>query len=195
MLCTSLLVAAVLLGNVGSGRAGVIEGVSFADEVRLGDGSDPEAARLRLRSMALLRYRVVFRGYVAALYLPDDIASPRVLDETPRRLELRYFWGIGAEDFGRAADQKLEESRSAEELAALRERIDRLHAAYRDVEPGDRYALDYIPGAGTTLRLNGDPLIEIPGADFAEVYFGLWLGDDPLDEGLRDTLLQVDAAR
>lgn len=170
--------------------SGEIEGVPFADQVRLGDDGDAERPELALRSMGLLRYRVVFRGYVAALYLPKDVPTERVLDDVPRRLELSYFWSIRGKDFGGAAEQKLEETLDPRSRAAIRERVETLHRTYRDVSPGDRYALDYIPGEGTTLRLNGEPLVTIPGADFARAYFGLWLGEDPLDDTLRDRLLE-----
>ena len=68
-------------------------------------------------------------------------------------------------------------------------RIDALHRAYRDVRPDDRYSLTYLPDVGTELRLNNELLASIPGNDFAEAYFGIWLGNQPLDEGLRDELL------
>jgi hypothetical protein len=63
-------------------------------------------------------------------------------------------------------------------------------AAYRDVKPGDRYALTYIPGSGTELSFNGSPLVVIDGADFAAAYFSIWLGKRPLDPGLKDKLLR-----
>ena len=71
----------------------------------------------------------------------------------------------------------------------LRGKID---ALYQDVEPGDRYALTYVPGAGTELAKNGEPLGVIPGADFASAYFAIWLGDDPIDASLRDQLLSFE---
>jgi hypothetical protein len=46
-----------------------------------------------------------------------------------------------------------------------------------------------VPGRGTTVSLNGEPLVEVEGADFARAYFGIWLGDDPMDRGLRKALL------
>ena len=194
-ICLKTLILTASLVFASPAGAGEIEGVTFADEVRVADPSGSNAAEVRPRSMALLRYRVVFRGYVAALYLPADVKPEGVLDDVPRRLELSYFWSIGAEDFARAADQMFERSLSREEQKELRPRIDRLHAAYRDVAPGDRYALDYLPGSGTTLRFNGEPRVTIPGEDFARAYFGLWLGDPPLDESLRDALLRLEPGR
>ena len=58
----------------------------------------------------------------------------------------------------------------------LQSRIDNLAALYRDVKPGDRYALTYIPDEGTTLSLNGETLGSIPGDDFARAVFAIWLG-------------------
>ena len=67
--------------------------------------------------------------------------------------------------------------------------IDQLAALYRDVEPGDRYALTFAPGRGTQLLLNGAPLGSIDGDDFAAAVFAIWLGADPIDRGFRDRLL------
>ena len=160
-----------------------IEEVAFADRFSRAPHD------LAIRGAALLRYRVLFRGYVGALYLPEDIPSTRVFDDVPKRLELSYFWGIEGKFFGEAGDEVLEKNVDAATLAALRERLDRLNEAYRDVEPGDRYALTYLPGIGTELALNDEPIVVIPGADFGAAYFQIWLGRDPIDDGFRDALL------
>jgi len=163
-----------------------IEGIRFRDVIRV---SEDPSQDLRLRGMGLLRYRVVFRGYVAALYLPEDVASDRALDDVPRRLEISYFWPIAGRDFAKSADEMLERVLSSSELASLATRIDSLGRAYRDVRPNDRYSLTYVPGSGTELRLNEELLALAPGEDFAEAYFGIWLGSQSLDEGLREDLL------
>ena len=69
------------------------------------------------------------------------------------------------------------------------DRLAKLNRAYVDVKPGDRYTLTYVPGKGTTLRLNGNPLVTVEGADFATAYFRIWLGEDPISPQLRDLLL------
>ena len=163
--------------------AAVVEGGPFDERVRTGD------VELDLYGAALLRYRVVFRAYVAALYVAEPDHARNVLDDVPKRLELSYFWPIAGEDFGPAAETILARTLSDAELASLRERLDRLHRAYRDVEPGDRYTLTYVPGRGTELALNGRTIATVEGADFARAYFGIWLGEKPLDAGLRDALL------
>ena len=160
-----------------------IEGVHFPDPISVG------AERLPLFGLGLLRYRVFFRGYVGALYLPEGTRPSQVLEDTPKVLELSYFWAIKGTLFAEAADELLERSQTPEALEVLQERLDRLNRLYRDVEVGDRYRLTYLPEAGLTLSLNGAPLGTIPGADFAEAYFGIWLGDEPLSISFRDQLL------
>jgi hypothetical protein len=143
---------------------------------------------LALRSVGVLT-RLFFRAYATALYLPDGVAADRWRDDVAKSLEIEYFLDIGAERFGPAGDAVLARMHDEATLAPLRERIERLNAAYVDVRKGDRYTLTYAPGAGTTLAHNGRPLVTIDGADFAAVYFSIWLGDDPVDARLRDQLL------
>ncbi len=168
------------------GAAAELEGVHFADQVRASD------ATLRLSCVGLLRYKLFIKAYVAALYLGDGTVPGDVLADVPKRLELSYFWSISGADFGKAGDQILAQNVDAQTFAALRPRLDRINAWYRDVKPGDRYSLTYVPGAGTELALNGNRLGVVKGTDFAAAYFRIWLGDTPIDTRLRDQLLGCD---
>ncbi|MGH0030646.1 MAG: chalcone isomerase family protein [Myxococcota bacterium] len=178
-----LALVVALLCLPAAAPAGSIEGVDFPDRFQAGD------ERLELKGLGLLRYRVVFRGYVAALYLDAQTPPSAVLEDVPKRLEIEYFWSIGGEAIRDAGAELLARNVAPRELAALRERVDRIGRLYRDVEPGDRYALTYVPGRGTELSLNGEALGIVPGADFAAAYFAIWLGEEPIDESLRRQLL------
>jgi len=164
-------------------QAAEIEEIQFPENVEAGGDTLP------LFGLGLLRYRVFFRGYVGGLYLPTGATADQTLTDVPKALELYYFWDIEGRFFGEAAEELLVKSHPPERIAALRERLDRLNSIYRDVKVGDRYRLSYVPGTGTTLLYNGKALGTIPGADFAEAYFGIWLGDQPLNETFRDQML------
>ena len=170
-----------------SARAAEIEGVGFAERVDVG------AAELRLHGTGLLRYRVFIKGYVAAFYLGESLAGDAtpaaVLADVPRRLEIEYFWPIPAHRFAEATVAGIERNADPETLGRLRGRIERLNALYQDVEPGDRYALTYLPGVGTELALNGRRLGVLEGADFSSALFAIWVGEEALDESLRTQLL------
>lgn len=160
-----------------------IGGAAFPRSVRV------EGVPLELHAVGLLRW-FFLTGYAAGLYLSPGAGPDAALADAPKRLEIHYFHAIDGEDFGPAAWQVLARSLDEPELARVRERAERMAAAYQDVKPGDRYSLTYLPGVGTRLALNGEPKVTVPGADFARAYFGIWLGPHPIDESLRDQLLQ-----
>jgi hypothetical protein len=143
---------------------------------------------LPLRGTGRLVWMRMVTVYDAALYLPGDVPGKDALKDVPKRLELRYHISIKGEKFGESAVPFLEKNVAAEELARLKPRLEQLNRIYRDVKEGDRYALDYAPGKGTTLSLNGSPLGTIEGADFAFAYFAIWLGAKPISDTMRDEL-------
>lgn len=182
-LFASLFVCTLLVIHPVKATALTIEGVTFQETISI------DNKQLPLRGTALLRWLNIFKVYVAALYLPESGASNDALADIPKRLEISYLVSIPGPDFGKGAEAILERNNSPDVLARLRDRIDQLNAVYRDVKPGDRYALTYVPGQGTQLSFNGQPLITIHGADFAAAYFGIWLGKDPIDLEMRNRLM------
>ncbi len=131
----------------------------------------------------------LFRVYAGALYLDAARRDAHPLEDVAKRLELAYAVRLSPEDFRRSGDRLLERNVDRATWESLQERLARLNAAYRPVRRGDRYALTYIPGEGTTLALNGEPLVTIEGADFAAAYFSIWLGDTPAKAAFRRGLL------
>ncbi len=160
-----------------------VEGVDFKREVRVND------ATLALRGFGLLRYMIFIKAYVAAFYLPESVRSEDALTDVPKRLEIEYFHPIVAQDFAKATSASISQNTSLVTYQGLKPRIDELNALYRDIAPGDRYALTYLPGQGTTLAWNGQPLGTVAGREFAAALFGIWLGSNPLDRNLKDLLL------
>jgi len=144
---------------------------------------------LPLRGTGRLVWMRMVSVYDAALYLPADVQGKDVLRDVPKQLELRYHISIKGEKFGESAVPFLEKNVPREELARLKPRLEQLNRLYRDVKEGDRYALTYAPGKGTTLSLNGSPLGTIEGADFAAAYFAIWLGAKPISDTMRDELM------
>ena len=172
------------LGLAASPASGAtLEGERFAKAVRL-DGTP-----LQLYDLALMRYRWVFKVYVAALYLEEGVPGRRVLEDVPKRLEIAYFRGFTDEQFRRVTLEGIRRNVDAATFERLRPSIEELNALYRDVRAGDRYALEYAPGSGTTLILNGEPLGSVEGPELARAVFSIWLGEEPFDADLKAALL------
>lgn len=148
-----------------------------------------DGARFVLVGATTFRWMSVIKVYDARLHLGTGEPSSKVFADIPVRLQLTYHRGFTAAEIIKGGDTLLARNVKAETLVSLRERLERINRAYRDVREGDSYALTYVPGKGTTLRLNGSPLITVPGHDFAAAYFQIWLGDDPISKSMRDTLL------
>lgn len=160
-----------------------IEGARFAERVV------ESGVPLELRGVGVLRYRWLFDVYVAALYADPDAPTEGPLGDVARRLEIEYRYGIGAEDFRRSTLHFVRRNVDGTAFQRLQPALAALNALYRDVAPGDRYALSYLPGRGTELALNGETLGRIEGTELAAAVFGIWLGPRPLDDGLKADLL------
>ena len=55
---------------------------------------------------------------------------------------------------------------------------------------GDVIDLDYLPKAGTQVRINGKIQGQIEGADFYSALLNVWLGEAPADSSLKAALLE-----
>lgn len=127
-----------------------------------------------------------FKVYDAQLFTEAGVTLEQALSEqTPARLELCYARALTVENFIDGAQQGLPESLSAE----LERAVSRLHAAYQPVKQGDCYHLDFQPEQGTALVLNGKTLVQIETLGFKALYFGIWLGKQPLSAPLKRSLI------
>jgi len=189
----SILSAIILIPVPGMTQAGpgtgpstgtvTISGVEFDKTVQL------NGRTCDLIGAGLLRYRVVFRGYVAALYLERGRTAGDVFKDIPKSLVIEYFHAIDAQAFVSSTRQGFSNNLSREQIEAIDPGARKLYALYRDVKPGDRYSFTYIPGIGSQIALNGKILGTIQGLDFANAMLSIWLGPNPLDPGLKKALL------
>lgn len=167
-------------------QATEVENVTFDTQVLVGNQA------LDIRGVGVLRYMRFIKAYAGTLYALPDLNPDAVLADTPKRLEVEYFYALKGKDFGPATYKGLSKNIGPEEIERLRTRIDYHNSLYVDVSPGDRYSLTYVPGVGTELALNGQPRGIIEGADFAAAIFSLWLGKNPYDKQFKKSLLGLD---
>ena len=172
-----------LLLSTGLAYGVEVEDVKFEESVVV------DGRTLSVRGAGLFRYLGVIKAYVGALYVEEGYATQDVLSDTAKRLEIEYFHAIKGEDFGPATNKIIPRNTDPETLERLRPKIDAHNALYRDVQPGDRYMMTYIPGRGTELALNGEPIGLVEGADFAAAIYAMWLGDKPMNKSFKRQLM------
>jgi len=171
----------VLIALMCAGKAGAAN-TEFSTSVTAG------STRLVKVGEGSMRWMLI-KVYEGALYLDEENPGAHPLNNVAKRLELEYAVGIDAEKFRESGNTILRRNVEETTWIALQDKLRQLNAAYRTVEKGDRYALTYLPGKGTTLSLNGDALVTIEGDEFARAYFSIWLGDDPAKRPFREALL------
>lgn len=179
----TLLVAALAFPLVVS--AADVGGIKLADKESVG------GQELVLNG-AGVRTKVVFKVYVAALYLPAKAGNlAAVLEKAPRRVRLSLLRDVSAEEFVGALVDGMKENNTAAELAAIKAQMDQLVAigkALVEVKEKDVVTLDFVDGA-TKVAVNGAAKGTIPGEAFNAALTRIWLGDKPVQSDLKKALL------
>ncbi len=125
--------------------------------------------------------------YDATLWAqPGTTRAELLSDKTALKLELCYQVSLTEKEFIEAADQALPEQLPI----SLRLATERLHQHYEAVQPKDCYQLAYQPETGVQLRLNNELKYQDRTQGFKAVYFGIWLGDNPLSDAVKADLTE-----
>ena len=76
------------------------------------------------------------------------------------------------------------------DISPIKTEVNALIGAFRDaVEDKDVFDLQYVPGQGVSVIRNGEIKVIVPGLAFKQALFGIWLSDDPVQEGLKEEML------
>jgi len=179
---TSLLVAAALsIASVTTAREAA--GVKMPDSVTV------EGKTLKLNGMGL-RKKVVFKVYVAGLYLESLSKDPAAVlsSDQIRSMRLWILRSLKGSQITEAIVESFEKNSKAQ-MGALKARLDKFNAMFPDVTEGDQIEMTYVPGKGTIVIAKGTEKGVIEGKDFADALFSVWLGPNPVQEDLKKALL------
>ena len=168
--------------------AAEVAGVKVDDRIKL------ESGELVLNG-AGLRTKAFFKVYVAGLYLAEKKTSTDEVLALPgaKRVSMRLMRDLSAKQLTDALGEGIRDNTSAAEQESLKTRLAELTGimnALQSAKEGDVIALDWVPGSGTRILLNGEPRGKaIAGEDFYRALLRIWLGDDPVSGSLKRALL------
>jgi chalcone isomerase-like protein len=172
-------------------HAGEIEGVKIDDKVTLAKGG-PEL----VLNGAGVRHKFGFmKVYIGSLYLTQKKTENEAIfaDPGPKRITMHILADeVTAQDLIASMNHALAANLVPHELALLEKRIRDLNAmmsSLKVINKGGVIRLDYVPGAGTRVIVNGADKLTIPGDDFFRALLHVWIGDKPVDGRLRDAML------
>lgn len=168
-------------------QAAEVGGVKLPDSVHLGSRD------LQLNG-AGVRSRFFLDLYIAALYLPGKSTSWAAVqaDGGEKRMALHLLIGISADHLFSALNNAIAANHTPAELSALQVPLKEFAAIFHamgEIKKGDVVTLDYLPGSGTQVSLNGVAKGMIGGAPFNSALLKVWLGDKPAQADLKQKLL------
>lgn len=156
--------------------------------VKVPDTQIVEGKTLQLNGQGL-RVKIVFKVYVASLYLehPSKSAADILKADEIRRVEMHMLRNLDKKAIVEAIEEGFKKN-SADALPALKERLSKFTEKVTDVKDGATLVIQYIPGKGTLIEGGKDAYVA-EGKDFADALFSVWLGAKPVDEDLKKGML------
>ncbi|EPX60598.1 hypothetical protein D187_001752 [Cystobacter fuscus DSM 2262] len=178
-LCAVLLTAVLAL----PAAAKDVAGVAFPDSVSV------EGKELKLNGVGL-RKKLVFNVYAAGLYLqnPSREGAQAIGSEQIKRVRMSMLRDLDKKTISEAIVDGFKKN-AKDKLPSLQQRLDTFTSAIPDLKKGDELLLTYVPGQGTTIESKGGQKISVEGKDFADALFSVWLGNNPVDGGVKDGML------
>ena len=150
--------------------------------------------RLQLNG-AGVRYKLVIKVYTAGLYLQGKAATPEAVLAAPgpKRLQITMLRDIDGNELGKLFTRGMQDNATREEFAKSIPgtiKMGEIFATRRKLNAGESFAVDFVPGAGTVISVNGKTAAEpIKEPEFFSALMHIWLGKNPADAQLKDALL------
>jgi hypothetical protein len=180
--------AALAQAPSGAGTVDVA-GVKYDPAVTVG------GERLLLNG-AGIRTRFGFKVYTAGLYLTQKAGAPEAVAAATgaRRLHVVMLRDIDGNELGKLFVDGMQKNTDAQEFAKVipgTVRLGELFAAKKRLASGESFTVDYVPGSGTTILINGKPAggPAIQEPQFFGALMKIWLGPKPADGTLKEALL------
>ncbi len=185
----------IMAGVAGSLLAiGVLAEPVEMSGVKLDDPIDIRGTSLQLNG-AGIRYKAIFKVYVAGLYLGKKAITPEEAYAAPgpKRLTITLLRDIDSDVLGQSMTEAFENNTPVEEIARLTPGLTTIRQALADqkkLRAGENFTVDWIPDTGTVLSIKGIQQGEaFKGFEFFNALIRLWVGPRPADFKLKEALL------
>ena len=142
-----------------------------------------------------IRYKLFFKIYVGALYLPaKQNAADQILSAShANRVVMHFLYDeVEKEKLVNAWKEGFEDNIDEDLYKTLKDRLAQFNDMFQDLHKGDVVLLDYIPEQGTRVTIKGVNKGVIKGNDFNRALLSVWLGEDPVTEELKDAMLDIE---
>ena len=134
--------------------------------------------------------------YVIGLYVRERTASAESVINIsgPTRISLTFLRDVTAKSLVDALYEGVRDNTTAAEFSRLKASADALSAIMlplQQAKKGDIVALDFVPESGAQVVMNGNAVgPPVPDRELYRALLRIWLGDPPVDGGLKRALLR-----
>ena len=144
---------------------------------------------LHLMGMGL-RKKLWFKVYIASFYLqnPTEDAAQAISSDQVKRVEMHMLRDLERDKIVEAVQAGFEKN-SGPQMPQLQARLDSFLKIIPDLKSGQVITVTYVPGQGTLAKAVANGIV-IPGKDFADALFSVWLGKQPVDDELKNEMLK-----
>lgn len=170
--------------------AETIAGVKLDETVQVGNQN------LKLNG-AGIRYKVFFKVYVGALYLPEAKSTTSEVLALPgaKRVTLVMLRELSNDDLGQRFLDGLRNNLDASErikLVGPMISFGKMFSIVPKLKKGDVLSFDWVPGTGVVCFFNGEKIGEtINDPNFYNAVLKIWIGQHPAEEALKNKMLNV----
>jgi hypothetical protein len=178
-------VIVLLIVATGPATAGPIQGVAFADTMRV------DRTLFTLNGVASYS-KFGIHVLVAGLWLehPEHDPEKVLRDDGPRRYVTHFLREVTSKRVCKAWRDGLT-ANSPRASAVVKQQFQTLCGWTHDFHAGDEIAVTYFPGRGSVVEVDGARVGEIPGKAFADAYFACAIGPKPgLGKAFKKALLK-----
>ncbi len=193
MIRRTIVLAAALAALLGAPLAQAqsateVAGVKYDGAVQVGNGK-------LLLNGAGIRYKAIFKVYTAGLYLGAKATTTEAVLAAPgaKRMHIVMLRDIDGNELGKLFTRGMQDNASKEDFSksiAGTIRMSEIFSLRKKLTAGENFSVDWIPGTGTVVMLNGKPAGEpIKEPEFFSSMMKIWLGHAPADVQLKDALL------
>lgn len=165
-----------------------VRGVKFTDTLQAAQQS------LKLNG-AGVRVKIIIDLYAAGLYVAktDPNATAVIGQPGAKVMKIVLLRDLTGEDFADATVKGFKANNSEADVAKFQDKLEEIKALMLDFGPvkkGTVIQIDFVPGEGTHVLLDGKRRgPEVTGDDFQQAVLRIWLGPKPVDADLKQSLL------
>jgi hypothetical protein len=162
--------------------------------VKYDESTDVRGTKLVLNG-AGTRYKGPFKVYTAGLYTTRKAGSPEEVFAVPgaKRMSVTMLRDIDAAELGKLFIRGVEDNMDRASMAKLIPglmRMSQIFSDHKHLKTGDNFVLEWVPGVGTIVLVRGVPQGEpFREPEFFNALLRIWLGPNPADWKLKDSLL------